>query len=242
MATFFGTEKDFNDFIGPRIRNVVNLIAKQERENCNKICQMCKTTDVELQSAHIHGRERKTIVSEVLQKYKNGDNYLIDIQQVENEIKEAHYPIKETFLFLCHSCHKRYDSIEKNKGNVQNISPFLQTTSIQDRQSQDLSMEKSEIQQQSKTEIGNSIFNKNSHPEKEYFVNAKEVDKSTFEKKLRNTICQVKVTLYYNDKNPREEIWRVKNFNENSSLDSNINSGYLRGWSEKGIKKIKLEL
>ena len=148
MATFFGTEKEFVDFIGPRIRNVVNLIAKSERDACNKICQMCKTTNVELQSAHIYGKERKTIINQVLQKYKNGDNYLIDIQQVENEIKETHYPIKETFLFLCASCHKRYDRIKKDAENYKSALP--QTNYIQDKQSQNIDIEIIEVEKSKK--------------------------------------------------------------------------------------------
>ena len=85
-------------------------------------------------------------------------------------------------------------------------------------------------------------FESNKNPIKEFYIKEKNVDKSVFSKMLRNNVCQVKVTIYYNDKNPKEEIWNVKNFKENTNLDNNLNSGYLRGWFEKGINRVRLEL
>jgi hypothetical protein len=98
------------------------------------------------------------------------------------------------------------------------------------------------IEQTKQNLKNNQTYNQNNSPVKEYYINGINVDKSIFEEKLRNNICQVKVTLYYNDKKPKEKKWNVKNFTENTSLDGNINSGYLRGWLKKGINKIRLEL
>ena len=110
MAQFIGTNREYHDFIGPRIRNVVQRITLTEKKKCNNVCAHCKKENVELESAHIHGNERKRIVENILSKYKIDSHFEIDIGKVENEIIQAHYPISKNFYFLCRSCHKIYDS------------------------------------------------------------------------------------------------------------------------------------
>lgn len=103
--------------------------------------------------------------------------------------------------------------------------------------------ENNEIQRYDSFVAKNNLFNKRGMvPEKEYFINNLMVDKHAFERKLRNNICEVRVTLYYNDKNSKKSIWTVRNFTETSSLTGNLSSGLLRDWSKKGIIKIRLEL
>lgn len=100
MAKFIGTKKEYTDFIGPRIRNIVNIIATPEKRECNKKCRMCGEENIELEAAHKHGKERKVIINKVLDKYLRGHIVEIDIKDIENEIKKAHCPIKETFIFV----------------------------------------------------------------------------------------------------------------------------------------------
>lgn len=111
MAEFVGTIEEFNRYIGPRIRNVVNIIAKRERMSRDGICEHCGAK-AELQSAHIKGHERTLIIREVLSSYK--DRQKIDVEEVEAEIINRHYPIKEKFLFICQACHQKYDSKDKD--------------------------------------------------------------------------------------------------------------------------------
>lgn len=248
MAIFIGTEKEFLIFVEPRIKNIVNSIAKRERDACNKICQHCKTVNVELQSAHIYGKERRALINKVLQKYKKEEVFQIDLQQFENEIKEAHYPIRDTFLFLCASCHRVYDSLTIDK-----VVDFLKSSDMAKDEinallkcKKNVTLPKIDLIQNETQKSNNiikidSIFNKN-NPKKEYILNGQKVDKSNFEKRLQNNFCQVKITLYYEDKNPEIKIWNARKITNNSNLDGNLNSGYLRGWREKGIIKIKLEL
>ena len=111
MAKFVGTIEEFNRYIGPRIRNVVNIIAKKERMSRNGICEHCGKKS-ELQSAHIRGHERTLIIREVLSSYKAGRK--IDVEEVEREIINRHYPIRDKFKFICEACHQKYDSKDKD--------------------------------------------------------------------------------------------------------------------------------
>ena len=113
MATFSGTIQEFHNFIGPRIRNCVNIFVKNVKKDQNGICSSCKK-HAPLEAAHQHGKDRKLIISKVL------DNYLIDgkvaiddILFVENQILEMHKPIQDTFIFLCRECHIKYDNTKR---------------------------------------------------------------------------------------------------------------------------------
>jgi hypothetical protein len=108
MARFIGTIKDYEKYIGPRIRNVVNTFSKNERDKCDGICEFCgKKTELHL--AHKHEHERKKIINQVLEKYFNGSFLDIDINKTEEEILKLHEPIHEVFYFLCSDCHRIYD-------------------------------------------------------------------------------------------------------------------------------------
>jgi hypothetical protein len=112
MARFIGTVDDYEKYIGPRIRNIVNTLTKGERDKRQGICEFCKEKS-ELQSAHRHGKERKTLIFEALKKYNNGSYIDVDIEKCENEILELHNPINEVFYFLCMECHRKYDNNNK---------------------------------------------------------------------------------------------------------------------------------
>ena len=86
MATFIGTIKEFHDYIGPRIRNIINNFTRKHRQSQNGICEFCGKK-AELQSAHVHGRDRRTIIEEILKQHTD-DNQLIScsIEEVEQEI------------------------------------------------------------------------------------------------------------------------------------------------------------
>lgn len=133
MAMFNGTIEEFEKYIGPRIRNRINTIAKDERNKRNGICDICKNV-AELQSAHIHGKERKKIINEVLSKYQTDMTVLIDIGSIEEEIISKHYPISETFKFLCHTCHRKYDN--KNLQNIENRN-ILNKNKVKNSQKED---------------------------------------------------------------------------------------------------------
>lgn len=122
MAIFEGTKQEFHHFIGPRIRNAINNFTRNYRQNLNGICEMCGQQN-ELQSAHVHGRGRRTLIEEVINQYSQNGIIRCNIEEAENKILNAHLPIETSFKFLCHSCHVAYDSnnritIIASKGNI----------------------------------------------------------------------------------------------------------------------------
>lgn len=112
MAIFQGTKTEFNTFIGPRVRNVVNSLTIKARKELNGRCQKCNNI-AELQSAHRHGKGRKEIITAVLADFNTDGMVVCDLNEVERKIIDAHYPISDTFLFLCSKCHREYDSSQK---------------------------------------------------------------------------------------------------------------------------------
>lgn len=111
MATFVGTEEEFNHFLMPRICNYIQTLTKPVKRSMNNICQHCGQKK-ELHAAHIKGRERKDIVHNLLQKYKTADGYQVNLNRFKQEIKSVHEPVNECFLFLCQDCHTKYDTDE----------------------------------------------------------------------------------------------------------------------------------
>ena len=110
MATFSGTIQEFHNFIGPRIRNCVNIFVKNVKNEQNGICSSCKK-HAPLEAAHQHGKDRKLIISKVQDNYlTDGRVEIDDISFVENQILEMHKPIQDTFIFLCRECHIKYDN------------------------------------------------------------------------------------------------------------------------------------
>jgi len=78
-------------------------------------------------------------------------------------------------------------------------------------------------------------------PRKEFVLSGAACHENEFEKHLRENNCDVKVTLFYQDRK-ETKLWQVRNFSKDSKLNANLSSGYLRGWQEKGIIGIKLEV
>jgi hypothetical protein len=109
MATFEGTVREFHSYLGPRIRNAVNLFARKERMARNGICEDCHRSGQILESAHVHGKGRRTIIEAVLAAYTVGGQVRCNLAAVEREILDRHGPIAEAFRFLCSACHRRYD-------------------------------------------------------------------------------------------------------------------------------------
>jgi len=115
MALFEGTIQEFHHFIGPRIRNAINNLTRKYRQNLKGICEGCGQKK-ELHSAHVHGRERRTIIETILGSYIDGKIVRCNIEEAESKILNAHLPIESCFKFLCHTCHVSYDSnIETTK-------------------------------------------------------------------------------------------------------------------------------
>jgi hypothetical protein len=118
MAEFKGSIQEFNHFVGPRIRNLINNFTRLHRRGRGGTCEMCGSQAI-LQSAHVHGRERRAIIEKVLSEYLNSAGDVVcDIKQAEDKILLAHEPVHETFKFICQPCHTQYDSTTPKSGLI----------------------------------------------------------------------------------------------------------------------------
>ncbi len=110
MARFVGTVQEFHHFIGPKIRNAVNYAARKHRNRLGGVCENCGA-QAELHSAHIHGRDRRTLIEAALRDDTNETGVVdCDVEGVERKIIDSHLPIEDTFKFMCHACHVAYDA------------------------------------------------------------------------------------------------------------------------------------
>lgn len=109
MASFIGTRKEFKRFIGPRLRNLVNIRTKAYRigiANCNH----CGSPD-HLESAHVRGRDRNQIIDALLKRFTHDEVVTIDLAKFEQLFVSEHEPIERTILILCRDCHGKYEAV-----------------------------------------------------------------------------------------------------------------------------------
>lgn len=110
MAIFVGTAEEFNTYIGPRMRNLVQTMSKGLKRAAGNVCERCGGTFPSLDAAHIHGRERRDLIAQTLREYEQDGLYVIpSLDEFEEKFKKAHEPVRDTFLFLCRDCHREYD-------------------------------------------------------------------------------------------------------------------------------------
>lgn len=108
MASFVGTNKEFRRYIGPRLRNLVQQFTKNHKAEMSA-CEHCGSEE-NLESAHVHGRDRNEIIDLVLSESTYNGVATVDIAMFEERFKEEHHPLEKSILILCRSCHKKYDS------------------------------------------------------------------------------------------------------------------------------------
>ncbi len=108
MAIFVGTNKEFRRYVGPRLRNQVQQLAKAYKAE-TAACQQCGSTNA-LESAHVKGRDRNQIIDQILADNSSKNVVTVMLDWFEEKFREAHDPIDETILILCRSCHTNYDS------------------------------------------------------------------------------------------------------------------------------------
>ena len=108
MATFTGTHEEFNRFIGPRLKNVVNSITKKHKAAVGA-CEHCGSGGT-LEAAHVAGRERTEIIDLLLGEVGPGGQLEVDLREFEDSFKFEHEPIEKSILALCRPCHQKYDA------------------------------------------------------------------------------------------------------------------------------------
>lgn len=96
----------------------------------NKTCAHCKKTNVELEFAHIHGKDRKKVVESIFEKQQNGDYIEIDTEKIEQEINKVSYRINKNSIFFCQHWYVKYDSkiYGEKQMNKENTSKFVRAS------------------------------------------------------------------------------------------------------------------
>ena len=120
MASFIGSYEEFIKFIGPRTRNVVNSITRNHKREISK-CEHCHKDNIELEAAHVHGRERPVIIKEITSLFEHNGVITIDLEKFESLFKNAHYPIANSVLVLCSECHRIYDAQTETIETIETI-------------------------------------------------------------------------------------------------------------------------
>ena len=108
MAEFIGTKKEFNRFLGPHLRNVIQNLTRKHKKEIGK-CEHCGT-DKKLESAHINGKEKIQIINSIIKKYYSVNNYKVNLIEFESKFKKEHENLSEVILILCSECHSIYDN------------------------------------------------------------------------------------------------------------------------------------
>lgn len=122
MAKFNGTLEEFEKFVGPRLRNVVQTsLSRKYKQEIGK-CEECKTKK-NLESAHVHSNDRKKIIRDALDGHLL-NNIIIDLDLIafEDRFIKLHNPLNKTFIILCKECHRKYDNI-KESIEIEDIEP-----------------------------------------------------------------------------------------------------------------------
>ena len=227
MNFFIGDYKTFYKFFGGYARNNTLSLTKKYKSG---VCACCGTKEKEIQSAHKRGFERSELVKKFFYEsvYKEDKGvYYVDLDKFEESFVNFSRDISK-FHFLCENCHKKYD-----RGEISEKDFLYKDESI-----------KNEKKRACPTETINiNVVHSSTNLNKEYFLHGRECSCKEFEKHLRDTsTCTVFVTLFYSNKNATQHVWQVNNFKPTSSLSGNLHSGFLRGWQNKQITGIKLEI
>ena len=107
MPTFTGTSREFKRYIGPRLRNFVQMITKKHKATVGA-CEHCGVSE-NLESAHVNGRDRNQIIDLLLAAISTESVITVELQQFERNFKFEHDPVEKAILILCRQCHKTYD-------------------------------------------------------------------------------------------------------------------------------------
>ncbi|WP_055448416.1 hypothetical protein [Lacinutrix mariniflava] len=115
MATFNGSSKEFNDFIGPLARNIVCNLSRKIKEKTTCRHDGCKKRKP-LEAAHLKGKGRIEIIASILAPFEIEDDFFeIDLELFKSEFKDAHTPIENVILPMCKEHHLEYDREENIK-------------------------------------------------------------------------------------------------------------------------------
>ncbi|MBK8744091.1 hypothetical protein [Propionivibrio sp.] len=108
MPIFTGTSQEFKRYVGPRLRNFVQMITKKHKAAVGA-CEHCGCGG-QLESAHVKGRDRNQIIDLLLSAISTESVLTVELKQFEKNFKLEHDPVEKAILILCRECHMKYDT------------------------------------------------------------------------------------------------------------------------------------
>lgn len=108
VPAFTGTNQEFKRYIGPWLRNLVQMITKKHKATV-AACEHCGVVE-DLESAHIQGRDRNQIIDRLIAAGSSAHVLTVDLERFENDFRREHDPVEKSILILCRQCHVKYDS------------------------------------------------------------------------------------------------------------------------------------
>lgn len=109
MGSIRCTVKEYNRFVGPRIRNSIQNLTRPRKRQLRGVCELCHRRARELDAAHKTGKSRVQVIARVLREFQLDDGTVKgDLQVIESRILADHLPVDKTMLMLCRKCHRTY--------------------------------------------------------------------------------------------------------------------------------------
>lgn len=122
-SLFIGTREDFHKYFSGYARNKVQTITNSYKQKIGR-CEHCgltksqlKSKGINLESAHVKGKERKDLINGILNKFKENDYFKVELEKFEEFFISSHHPIEDVILILCRQCHNKYDDKPKQENN-----------------------------------------------------------------------------------------------------------------------------
>lgn len=128
MPAFTGTNQEFKRYIGPRMRNLVQMIAKKHKATV-AACGHCGVGE-DLEAAHIQGRDRNQIIDLLLATSSSAHVVTVDLEKFETSFRREHDPVEKAILILCRQCHAKYDSGNQRISSSRTMSTGAGTIAV----------------------------------------------------------------------------------------------------------------
>lgn len=210
MASFVGNLKEFRRFIGPRLRNLVQQITKNHKSEISA-CEHCGSQE-NLESAHVHGRDRNQIIDFILTEFMHNDIATVNLEVFEEIFINEHQPLEKSILILCRSCHLKYGTqlSQPTQENVTALQPKNEVNFLPDNTYGYLP------------------------------ITLDPANPDVFKKALLDS-KQAEIETFYKDGKVERKLWKAAKFSLSSNVFGNLRSRpeYRSGnWQKMGIVKV----
>ncbi len=124
MPIFCSTIEEATKMTKLHVRNALCKATKSYR--LHSVCKICGNME-EIQAAHFHDNEFESIIADCLEStFRHRNGYKFILENVVDKCITNHFPLYKNVIFLCKSCHVKYDAfdpdtLEKVKRYQQNI-------------------------------------------------------------------------------------------------------------------------